>query len=126
MEVFQHWSKNKTLFSKHTYLNLWEYICKYQPEKILGYIAFEKNNPIGVYVTHQIASNKAGIYCGITIHKYTGLTDTLDWLLYRKLYKLGVKKILVGGSENRGVWDYLQKYCPSSPTEILKSGYWNQ
>lgn len=66
----------------------------------------------GLYICEIISKNSVGLYCGLTSTKYGGITEYLDYLLFKKLLNKGYDYVYLGGSETLGVEKYVQKLRP--------------
>jgi hypothetical protein len=70
----------------------------------------------GIYIAQRLHGRTAGLYCAITSKSWNGLTEWMDASFFRDLWEVGIRKLLLGGSETEGVVRYIRKLPTERPS----------
>lgn len=66
----------------------------------------------GLYIAQRLEDETAGLYCAITSRAYSYATERMDVAFFQWLRQMGIRKLMLGGSETAGVHHYVQKLLP--------------
>jgi hypothetical protein len=88
------------------------------------YIAYayhdEQATVQGLYIAEHLKDDHMGLYCAVSAKSFPGLTEWMDYNFFQRLFQQGVRFLHLGGSETRGVHDYVQKLLPATPPYCMR------
>ena len=73
----------------------------------------------GLYIAESLTSEVAGLYCAVTSRTCPHATEWMDVSFFRGLLQLGIRRLLLGGSETAGVHHYVQKLKPALSSHAM-------
>jgi hypothetical protein len=74
----------------------------------------------GLYISEHLKDSHMGLYCAVSAKSFPGLTEWMDYDFFQRLFQLGTRSLYLGGSETRGVHDYVQKLLPAMPPHCMR------
>src|SRR5262249_14560352 len=74
----------------------------------------------GLYISERLKDDQAGLYCAVSAKTFPGLTEWMDYDFFQRLFQQGTRSLYLGGSETRGVHDYVQKLLPATPPYYMR------
>jgi hypothetical protein len=96
------------------------YAAKDSMSEIISCIYFGSSNRVeGIYVAQRFNNEIAGLYCSLTSRSTVGITEYMDASFFSLLRTLGVRMLMLGGSETNGVDHYVKKLLPERPNTTL-------
>jgi hypothetical protein len=76
-----------------------------------------KNDRIrGLYIYEILGLGQAGLYCGLTTRDEPGITEWMDYEVFRRLSQRGIHRLILGGAEKVGISRYIDKLLAQKPT----------
>jgi len=98
------------------YLPIIKYLYSHRKDIRYKIMVFKNKNTIeGVYITEVFSLTNMGFYCGVTAKNRPGATEWMDWYFFQKVLMEGIRTIYLGGSETKGVMEYVEKLLPYRP-----------
>jgi hypothetical protein len=74
----------------------------------------------GLYIGENLKGDHMGLYCAVSAKSFPGITEWMDYDFFQRLLQQGVCSLHLGGSETRGVHDYVQKLLPGTPPYCIR------
>ncbi len=111
---WQHNNKKLNVSIPYDYFNLIE---NSHTENVLEGLIYIKDNPVGLYYAEKQKAPHASLYASITDRDFSN--DIIDFLIFHLLNKLnseakGIKYLNLGGSEQKSLDEFKQKFKPTS------------
>jgi hypothetical protein len=89
--------------------------------KYIAYAYYDEQATIqGLYISEHLKDGHMGLYCAISAKSCPGLTEWMDYDYFQRLFQQGIRSLYLGGSETRGVHDYVQKLLPATPAYCMR------
>lgn len=108
-DIDRFFSSPSTIYKRQSYQKMIEYL-KTNKDSRYGCMIFRLGGEVhGLYLFERFSITEAGLYCSLTTRNVPGITEWMDYYVFRKLYDSGVQKLLLGGAEKPGVDVYINK-----------------
>lgn len=89
--------------------------------KYISYAYYDEQASIqGLYISEYLKNGHMGLYCAVSAKSCPGLTEWMDYDFFQRLFQQGIRSLYLGGSETRGVHDYVQKLLPATPAYCMR------
>lgn len=76
---------------------------------------YEGTRMHGLYIAEFLSSETMGLYCALSSRAISGITEWMDVYFLQSVFQDGIKVMLLGGSETKGVDGYVKKLLPETP-----------
>lgn len=73
----------------------------------------------GLYIGEILSQGIMGLYCALSSRQWNGQTEWMDVRFFEHAFRSGITTILLGGSETRGVDQYVRKLLPTQPPYLM-------
>jgi hypothetical protein len=80
-----------------------------------------KNRVQALYIVEKFSSTQAGLYCGVTAKNKPGITEWMDHFVFQEMFFEGIKTVYLGGSENAGIYYFVNKLLPEKPKYFVQT-----
>jgi hypothetical protein len=106
-----------------SYLPIVKYLYTQKPSKYkYRVMVFLYHGRIrGLYIMEVLSMTEYGLYGGITSKDVGGITEWMDIHVFRRLFLEGVRVVYLGGAENRGIAEYINKLVPYRPSYFVQT-----
>jgi GNAT superfamily N-acetyltransferase len=106
-----------------SYLPIVQYLYTQKPDRYKNrlMIFMHKGRVRGLYMTEVLSLTELGMYGGITSKDIGGITEWMDIYFFRKMFNEGIQTIHLGGSENKGIAEYVGKLLPHRPSYFAQT-----
>ncbi|HEU5121837.1 MAG TPA: GNAT family N-acetyltransferase [Candidatus Saccharimonadales bacterium] len=106
-----------------SYLPIVKYLYTQKPNqyKYRVMVFLHRGRIKGLYMLEVLSITEYGLYGGITSKDIGGITEWMDIYVFKQLFLQGVRVLHLGGSESRGIAEYINKLIPHRPSYFVQT-----
>ncbi len=106
-----------------SYISMIRYLRAYKtiPYNYKTLVFLRGGEVCAVYLAERLSLTELGLYCGVTSKDEQGITEWMDIQFFKKMFLEGLQTVYLGGSEKRGVSNFVNKLLPDRPSYSLEA-----